>query len=58
MRKTDESGNIRGIPVHMFLHDADEVIGTSPQIDYINIKVKNVTDNSFGPVLTYNSMNS
>ena len=58
MRKTDESGDIRGIPVHMFLHDADEVIATSPQIDYINIKVKNVTDNSFGPVLTYNSMNS
>lgn len=58
MKKTDESGNILGIPVHMFLHDADEVIGTSPQIDYINIKVKNVTDNSFGTVLTYNSMNS
>jgi len=58
MRKTDESGDILGIPVHMFLHDADEVIATSPQIDYINIKVKNVTDNSFGPVLTYNTMNS
>jgi hypothetical protein len=58
MKKTDGAGNIQGIPVHMFLHDADEVIGTSPQIDYINVKVKNVTDNSFGPVLTYNSMNS
>jgi hypothetical protein len=58
MRKTDESGNTRGIPVHMFLHDADEVIGTSPQIDYINIKVKNVSDNSFSSPLTYNSMSS
>ena len=58
MRKTDASGNILGIPVHMFLHDADEVIATSPQIDYINIKVKNVTDNSFGPVLTFGGMNS
>ena len=58
MRKTDASGNIRGIPVHMFLHDADEVIATSPQIDYINIKLKNVTDNSFGPALTFGGMNS
>ena len=58
MEKTDESGNTRGIPVHMFLHDADEVIGTSPQIDYINIKVKNVSDNSFSSPLTYNSMSA
>ena len=58
MKKTDASGNIRGIPVHMFLHDADEVIATSPQIDYINIKLKNVTDNSFGPALTFGGMNS
>jgi len=58
MSKTDESGNTRGIPIHMFLHDADEVIGTSPQIDYINIKVKNVSDNSFASPLTYNSMNA
>jgi len=58
MKKTDGAGNERGIPVHMFLHDGDEVVGTSPQIDYINVKVKNVSDNSFPSALTYNSMNS
>ena len=58
MKKTDENGSEVGIPVHMFLHDADEVVGTSPQIDYINVKVKNVADNSFGSALTYNSLST
>jgi hypothetical protein len=58
MRKTDGNGNLQGVPVHLFLHDADEVIGTSPQVDFINIKIKNVSDNSFGTVLTYDAMNS
>lgn len=56
MKKTNSNGDEIGIPVHMFLHDAD--VALTPQIDYISIRVKNALDNSFGPVLTYNSMSA
>ena len=57
MKKLDNNGNVQSIPVHFFLHDADKVTGITLQIDYINIRLKNPSDASFGPVLTYNSMN-
>ncbi|NRA11218.1 MAG: hypothetical protein HRT57_04605, partial [Crocinitomicaceae bacterium] len=56
MKKTDDLGNIVGIPVHCFLHDADLIPGIDLQVDFINIQLKNATDANFGPVLTYETM--
>lgn len=56
MKKTDDNGNINPIPVHGFIHDADKIISVTLQLDYINIRIKNASSSSFGPVLTYNSL--
>ena len=56
MKKTDALGDLRGIPVHCFLHDADLVPGFGLQVDNINIQLKNATDANFGLVLTYDAM--
>jgi hypothetical protein len=58
MKKTDSIGNIVGIPVHCFLHDADLDPIQDVNIDNINIQLKNASDASFGPVLTYDALNS
>ncbi|MDX2359191.1 MAG: T9SS type A sorting domain-containing protein [Crocinitomicaceae bacterium] len=55
MKKTDAAGNDVGIPVHFFLHDADLVPLQDIKIDNINIQLKNASDASYGPVLTYSS---
>ena len=41
MKKFDENGDLNGIPVHFFLHDADLVLLMDIQIDNINIRIKN-----------------
>lgn len=56
MKKTDQNGNINTVPVHVFIHDADKVIGTKPQVDYVNIRLKNASANAYGPKLTFNSL--
>ncbi len=56
MKKLDNNGNERDIPVHFYLHDADKVQIITLQIDYINIKIKNASSASFGPILKYNSI--
>ena len=56
MKKTNELDSLQSIPLHFFLHDADEVVGTSPQLDYINIQLKNASSSSWQNVLTYNSI--
>ncbi len=56
MKKTDELGNVQSIPLHFFLHDADAVVGSSPQLDYINIQLKNASSSSWQNVLTYNTI--
>jgi len=58
MNKTNGSGSEQGIPVHIFLHDADEIVGNGNQVDYIDIKIKNATDASFGSALTYSSLST
>lgn len=57
MKKTDNNGNLNSVPVHGFIHDADRIQGITLQVDYINIKIKNASDNSFGPPLKYNMLN-
>ncbi len=58
MKKTDAAGNDLPVPLHFFLHDADYVIGYTLKIDYINVKVKNATNSSFGSILTYNNIST
>ena len=56
MKKTAASGNILGIPIHFFLHDADLEDFTTLSVDKINIQLKNANASSFGPVLTFNTI--
>ncbi len=56
MKKTDDAGNEKDIPLHFFLHDADLVVGFTIKIDYINIRLKNASSGTFGPVLTYDNI--
>lgn len=57
MKKTDENGNLNSIPVHFFIHDANKLVAMTLQLDYVNIRIKNASSNTFGPVLTYNMLN-
>jgi hypothetical protein len=55
MNLNDENGNVNSIPVHYFFHDAHLVTGTKPQVDKIDIRIKNASATTFGPILTFNS---
>lgn len=54
MKKLDANGDIQGIPVHIFIHDAD-VAFAEININWIDIRIKNAGLTSFGAPLTYNS---
>lgn len=56
MKKTDAVGNALGIPLHFFLHDAQLVPLQDIKIDNINVRIKNATDPSFGPILTFDTL--
>lgn len=56
MKKTDESGNDLPIPLHFFLHDADQIIAYTLNVDYVNIKIKSASSPTFGSILTYNTI--
>ena len=56
MKKTNGSGNDLPIPLHFFLHDADQIIGYTLNVDYIDIKIKSASNPTFGSVLTYNTI--
>lgn len=58
MPKFDELGNLNGIPVHFFLHDADLDPIQDVKVDNINIKIKNASETSFSSVLTFDTMNT
>lgn len=57
MKLRDDNGNLQSIPVHIFIHDADGLLG-SVKMDWIKIKLKNAGNTSFGPTLTYNSLST
>jgi hypothetical protein len=56
MKKNDENGILNSIPLHFFLHDGDKVTGTKPQIDEIDIQIKNASSSSFGPSIKFNTL--
>ncbi|CAG5078681.1 T9SS type A sorting domain-containing protein [Parvicella tangerina] len=58
MPKYDDLGELNDVPLHFYLHDADLVVGTTVQIDMIDVKIKNASDNSFGNVLTFDSLSA
>jgi hypothetical protein len=52
MKKTDDLGNLNGIPIHVFIKDADG-LGSNAELIYINICIKNASDTLFGDTLTF-----
>lgn len=58
MKKTFDDGSDRPIPVHFFLHDADLVTGFTLKIDWVEVRLKNATSSSFGPVLDFSGSTS
>lgn len=55
MKKLDDAGNIVGIPIHFFLHDAN-LVPYDLKIDNIDIQLKNSNDPNFGPILHYDML--
>ncbi len=58
MKRTDAQGNDLPLPLHFFYHDAQLVTGLTPQIDHIEIQLKNASSPTFGGVLKFNSTSS
>jgi len=57
MKKTDSAGNLNGIPVHIFIKDAN-VVGNNAELIYLDIFVKNASSSSFGGPLIFNNYSS
>jgi len=57
MKLTDSSGNLQGIPVHIFIKDAD-VIGNNAELIYLDIYVKNASDTNFSSPIVFNTYTS
>ena len=54
MKKTDGSGNLQGVPVHIFIKDADG-LGSNAELISLDISIKNSTSVSFGSPLNFSS---
>ena len=54
MKKTDSLGNLKGIPVTVYIKDANEATFNADLI-YVDIFIKNATSNSFGNPIVFNT---
>jgi len=54
MKKTDSEGKLNGIPVHIFIKDAN-LTQCNADLIYLSIYLKNATDTSFGNPITFNT---
>ncbi|HNW99611.1 MAG TPA: T9SS type A sorting domain-containing protein [Bacteroidales bacterium] len=54
MKKTNGSGGLNGIPVHVFIKDAN-LTNSNADLIYVNIYIKNAKDASFGNPITFNT---
>jgi len=54
IKKTDGSGKLNGIPVHIFIKDAN-LTQCNADLIYVSIYLKNATDTSFGSPITFNA---
>ncbi|MBU0764197.1 MAG: T9SS type A sorting domain-containing protein [Bacteroidetes bacterium] len=52
MKKYDSSGNLQGIPVHIFAHNANSP-GTNIELMNISIKIKNASDTVFQDLIGF-----
>lgn len=57
MKKTNSSGILNGIPIHIFVKDADDV-GNNAELIYINIYIKNANETTFGNHITFSTYNN
>ncbi len=57
IKKTNSSGILNGIPVNIFVKDAD-VIGNNAELICINIYIKNANDTSFGTPIIFDTYNN
>ncbi|MFH0894670.1 MAG: T9SS type A sorting domain-containing protein [Bacteroidota bacterium] len=55
MKKTDGSGSLMGIPVHIFIKDADG-LGSNAELISLDISIKNSTSTTFGSPLIFTSL--
>lgn len=56
MPKYNKQGGLNDVPIHFYYHDADKVTGQTPQIDMIDIKMKNASGSTFSSVLTFDTL--
>ncbi len=56
MKKTDGNGNTRSIPLSFFMHDADLVVGSSIELDHIDIQLKNASSSNWSAVLVFDTI--
>ncbi|MDG2343699.1 MAG: T9SS type A sorting domain-containing protein [Flavobacteriales bacterium] len=56
MKKKDNNGNIQPIPLNFFLHDADLVVGTSIELDHIDVQLKNASSTNWNNVLVFDTI--
>ena len=54
MKKTDGKGNLNGIPVHVFIKDAN-LTQCNADLIYLNIYLKNAKDSLFGSPIVFNA---
>lgn len=52
MKRTDDSGNIAGVPIHVFIKDADG-LGSNAELINLNIYIKSASDTAFGNPVTF-----
>ncbi len=55
IKKYDEQGNLKAIPIHVFAHDADGT-GFNILLMSIDIRIKNATDTNFTNIITFNNL--
>ncbi|MFH0865813.1 MAG: T9SS type A sorting domain-containing protein [Bacteroidota bacterium] len=56
IKKTDSIGNVNGIPLHIFIKDAND-IGFNAELISLNIFIKNANDTSFGNPIVFDTYN-
>ena len=54
MKKTDGNGKLNGIPIHIFIKDAN-LTQCNADLISLNIYLKNATDLAFGSPITFNA---
>jgi hypothetical protein len=57
MKKYDDLGNVKAIPIHIFAHDADN-FASNILLMSIDISIKNAADTNFTNILSFDSLST